>query len=389
MSFRIVFIVVLHKIAMMKKILQSILLPVLILAGLNACSNAQNASYQLKGKVDKHPNAWLILEAFKGANVEKIDSVKTDNKGQFTFKKKVAVKDFYRLRTGSNNQVYIVLDPAEQVEYTNDGVSLVEKYTLTGSTEGQVVLEIKAIKNKTTQFGDSLNRFFSALTQEEQAAKLPELQMVYQNFMRDQQESLMQLIEKNSDKLAILIAAEQIEPEQDFAPYEKIATALGKNYSYSALAQQVINRANQLKKTAIGQTAPEINLPDPSGKNISLSSLRGKVVLIDFWASWCGPCRKENPNVVRVYQQYRDKGFEVFSVSLDRDKNSWIEAIKKDQLIWPSHVSDLAYWSSSVVPQYGFSGIPFTVLLNKEGKIVAKGLRGPQLEEKIATLLQN
>jgi thiol-disulfide isomerase/thioredoxin len=244
------------------------------------------------------------------------------------------------------------------------------------------------MKGKTAAFGDSLNRLFGTIPQEQQASALPGLQAVYEQFMRAQTEQLMQLVEKNQDKIAIVTAAEQIEPDRDFASYEKISNYLAKNYSNSSVASQIINRANQLKKTAAGQPAPEINLPNPEGKNIPLSSLKGKVVLIDFWASWCGPCRKENPNVVKVYQQYKDKGFEVYSVSLDKDKNSWIEAIKKDGLIWPSHVSDLAYWNSSVVPQYGFTGIPFTVLIDKEGKIIAKGLRGAQLEEKLAALLQ-
>jgi len=143
-----------------------------------------------------------------------------------------------------------------------------------------------------------------------------------------------------------------------------------------------------MKATAIGALAPEINLPTPDGKNIPLSSLRGKVVLIDFWASWCGPCRAENPNVVKLYQAKKDQGFDIYSVSLDKDKNAWIKAIEKDGLAWPSHVSDLGYWNSSVVKQYGFQGIPFTVLVDREGKIVAKGLRGPQLEEAVTEYLK-
>jgi thiol-disulfide isomerase/thioredoxin len=110
--------------------------------------------------------------------------------------------------------------------------------------------------------------------------------------------------------------------------------------------------------------------------------LRGKVVLIDFWASWCGPCRKDNPNVVRIYHNFKDKGFDIFGVSLDRDKNSWITAISTDKLDWV-HVSDLKYWQSEVIGLYGFNAIPYTILIDREGKIMAKGLRGEQLENKL------
>jgi len=109
-------------------------------------------------------------------------------------------------------------------------------------------------------------------------------------------------------------------------------------------------------------------------------------VLIDFWASWCGPCRKENPHVVNIYSKYHDKGFEIFSVSLDKDKTSWINAIAKDNLTWANHVSDLKYWKSAAALDYGVSSIPYTVLIDKKGKIVAKKLRGEALENKIKEL---
>ncbi|MDW8289051.1 MAG: TlpA disulfide reductase family protein, partial [Flammeovirgaceae bacterium] len=115
-------------------------------------------------------------------------------------------------------------------------------------------------------------------------------------------------------------------------------------------------------------------------------SLRGKVVLIDFWASWCGPCRRENPNVVKLYEKYKHKGFEIYGVSLDRDRKAWIEAIKEDGLPW-IHVSDLKFWQSEAAKLYNISAIPTTVLLDKEGKIIAKNLRGKALEEAIEKVL--
>jgi thiol-disulfide isomerase/thioredoxin len=133
--------------------------------------------------------------------------------------------------------------------------------------------------------------------------------------------------------------------------------------------------------------APDIEMVDPNGKTRKLSDLRGKYVLIDFWASWCNPCRMENPNVVRVYKAYKDKGFDIFSVSLDTEKDRWKKAIIADNLTWANHVSDLKGWQSDVVSQFQFQGIPHTLLLDPEGKIIATNLRGPALEQKLKEVL--
>ncbi|MBL7938789.1 MAG: TlpA family protein disulfide reductase [Flavobacteriales bacterium] len=137
----------------------------------------------------------------------------------------------------------------------------------------------------------------------------------------------------------------------------------------------------------IGSVAPEIRQQTPAGGTLALSDLRGKVVLIDFWASWCRPCRMENPNVKRVYERFATKGFEILGVSLDRDQAAWEKAIKDDGLPW-KHVSDLGFWNNAAAQEYGVSGIPYTVLVDRDGKILEKGLRGAQLEERLAQLLK-
>jgi thiol-disulfide isomerase/thioredoxin len=151
--------------------------------------------------------------------------------------------------------------------------------------------------------------------------------------------------------------------------------------------QQTEENATASKETGlnIGQVAPDIALPGPDGNIQTLSSLRGKYVLLDFWASWCGPCRFENPNVVLMYQQYKDKGFDILSVSLDRDQQAWIKAIETDGMEW-HHNSDLKMWNSSVIPLYELNAIPMTFLLDKEGKIIGKNLRGPALAQKLASI---
>ncbi|MFT5800938.1 MAG: peroxiredoxin, partial [Nonlabens sp.] len=138
----------------------------------------------------------------------------------------------------------------------------------------------------------------------------------------------------------------------------------------------------------IGAVAPDFSQKTPEGKLMSLSDLRGKVVLVDFWASWCGPCRRENPNVIKVYEKYKDKGFDVLGVSLDRSKAPWMKAIKKDKLPW-NQISDLKGWQNEVAQLYSVRTIPQTILLDRKGRILAKNLRGADLEAKLAEIFND
>ncbi len=154
------------------------------------------------------------------------------------------------------------------------------------------------------------------------------------------------------------------------------------------MARTLASQIKSEKAMAVGAIAPDIALPSPQGDTLRLSDLRGKVVLIDFWASWCGPCRRENPKVVRMYKAYKDQGFEIFGVSLDANKTAWEQAIEKDGLTW-QHVSDLRRWRSVAAQTYGVSSIPATVLIDREGRIVARNLRGALLESKLAEVMGN
>lgn len=151
-------------------------------------------------------------------------------------------------------------------------------------------------------------------------------------------------------------------------------------------AMQAQQKAQQSSaKVKVGEVAPDITLDTPEGEKVSLSDFRGKYVLVDFWASWCKPCRAENPNVVRVYNKYKSKGFEILGVSLDRARDPWLKAIKDDGLEWP-HISDLGFWNSKAAQDYGVKSIPYTVLVDKEGKVIAERLRGTSLEAKLAEI---
>jgi len=179
-----------------------------------------------------------------------------------------------------------------------------------------------------------------------------------------------------------------VSPDQIKPALNAIAKRFPKSTKIAKLAGDLDNQtAPKQSEDFVGKEAPLFEMPDLNGKTISLASLRGKYVLVDFWASWCKPCRMENPKVVSAYQQFKDKNFTVLGVSLDKDKGAWVNAIKEDGLTW-THISDLKQWESSVVPLYQIEGIPFNVLLDPQGKIIAKGLRGEELLAKLAEILK-
>lgn len=169
-------------------------------------------------------------------------------------------------------------------------------------------------------------------------------------------------------------------------PANDLLQNMKKNYDMQkAQAQQAQQQGSS--SSWVGQQAPELGLPDVNGKIVSLASFKGKYLLIDFWASWCGPCRAENPNVVRAYNEFKNKNFAILGVSLDKDKEAWQQAITDDKLVW-THVSDLKYWSSKAVEIYKFEGIPFNILVDPQGKIIGQELRGAELENKLKEVLQ-
>jgi thiol-disulfide isomerase/thioredoxin len=185
---------------------------------------------------------------------------------------------------------------------------------------------------------------------------------------------------------AALSIISTVDPTRALPEYKAVSAGLAQVMPSSPFLQTMnknIAAAEQnLAQAAQQQAAPEISLNTPDGKTLTLSSLKGKYVLIDFWASWCGPCRRENPNVVAMYDKYKKKNFEILSVSLDNDKSRWTSAIAQDKMSW-LHVSDLAKWNSVAARDYGVSSIPFTVLVDPEGKVVETKLRGPGLEAKL------
>ena len=198
---------------------------------------------------------------------------------------------------------------------------------------------------------------------------------------------LQDLLLANKDDIAVLMFLDNFPREKYAALHNEVVMALHEKYpDHQLVKEKYAVETSPATATSIGAIAPDLAFPDPDGNIRKLSDLRGKVVLLDFWASWCRPCRGENPHVVAMYQKYHDKGFEVFSVSLDRDKESWKRAIAADGLVWPNHVSDLKYWSSEAARTYGVSSIPSMFLLDQNGRIIAKNLRGEALSNALKQL---
>ncbi len=312
-----------------------------------------------------------------------VDTVEVRDDGSFEFRIIQERPTFYQLNFYKRQVVNLVINgDEEEVTIQVDGTEPRGSQEVTGSKDSDYLanmLESLSFQEKELQEinQQAIQARMSGDTEVLQSLS-EEYYEKYAYFQNESKEMIWNMI----PSLSAFYALTTLDQEQNFSFYDSVAQELQKARPDHPTTISLVNQMNAVRKLSVGSMAPEIALPNPSGEVIKLSSLKGNYVLIDFWAAWCRPCRAENPNVVRMYNQYSDKNFEILGVSLDRTKEAWVQAIKQDGLIW-KHVSDLQYFNSAAASTYNINAIPATYLIDPEGKIIAKNLRGPSLEAKL------
>lgn len=368
----------------MKKIVCSLLLLSVVLI---ACSNKPKGAVEITGKLSNSAGEKIYFDELTAASINSKDSVIVGKDGSFKLTATVPQLGFYRLRLTNSNFALLLLDTADKIEFNADARNFSGTYSVKGSEASKKIALVNYVMQRNYFIGDSLKKVYASYQGSPKMDSVGRaLDMQYNRVKITETVFLKKFITDNIESLVALSVIDRLNSETEMDYYLKLDKALYAKYPNSDYVKMFHNRVSEMNKLGIGTLAPDISLSTPDGKTVSLSSYRGKVVLVDFWASWCRPCRAENPNVVKAYNMFHAKGFDVLGVSLDKDKAAWQKAIADDHLSW-THISDLGMWNSSVVKLYNISGIPFSVLLDKEGKVVAKGLRGEELESAIRKLL--
>ena len=367
---------------------------VLLFSACSDSSSDSSSNFELKGKMGNAHGDTLFLEQMATGGLIAIDTAVLDENGEFTMHPTINEIGFYRLKTSDKNFATFIFDTNQKVSITGDIANLGNTYTVEGSEDSKLFWEVNMTSAESYRKRDSLQKIFQAFVNITQMDSIRidsmsnELEKPYTRLENEHKQYLKDFIEKHTSSFASLAAIQQLQPDEFMDIYFKLDDGLYAKYPNSQYIKAFHEGVSKSRKIATGTIAPEINMNTVEGTPLSLSSLKGKVVLIDFWASWCGPCRAENPNVVKAYNKYKSKGFDIYSVSLDKDMDKWKQAIKADGLTWKSHVCDFKQWQSPIVPTYNLTGIPANVLIDGEGKILAKNLRGEALEAKLAEVLK-
>lgn len=383
------------------------LIPVILVA--LTISGCKNNVAEISGTLIKPvAGSYVFLEELKPEELKRVDSAAVAPDGTFKLKRELTEASFYLLKITDNNFLTMVLEPGDKIEMNSYFDSLSYPSSLTGSKGTELMAEYNQTLRKSIRKFSSLNSIYMDNLNNPELPKVVEsLDSIAQSYLSEINAYTKNYIDENITSLVSLVALYQqiapsvyvMNPSNDLKYFMKVDSSLRKNYPENPLVvslheqiqEMSANIKNNEEKTPAageGAEAPEISLPSPDGKTINLSSTRGSYVLLDFWASWCLPCRKENPNLVLAYNKYHKKGFQIYQVSLDKTKEAWIKGIKDDQLDKWLHVSDVKYWNSVVVPLYKIESIPANFLLDKEGKIIATNLRGEQLEKKLAEIFK-
>jgi peroxiredoxin len=384
--------------------MRKIVLPVLLVLLLQGCENKNEESFTVSGSLHNAPSKVIYIEETIITTGEKKmkDSADIGSDGKFSMKVTSTEEGVYNLRLQNDASPFAtIINDASKINIGADFNKQYDFYDVTGSKDSKTIKDYLAkVSEMQRDRFDIYLKVDSIRKNKGDSALAENLNAKQKGIARQLKAYTQQLIQQsNKASLALFI----------LATYQ----GMGNNPNYRingftgqeliGLLNEMLNKfpgrtdiaglrnsvESQIPKTIwVGKEAPEISLPDTEGRTVKLSSFRGKYVLVDFWASWCGPCRRENPNVVEAYNQFRNKNFTILGVSLDRpgQKDAWIKAIVDDNLNW-THVSDLKFWQSEVVPVYQVGSIPFNVLVDPEGKVVAENLRGNALEQKLEEIL--
>ncbi|NND94492.1 MAG: AhpC/TSA family protein [Flavobacteriales bacterium] len=365
---------------------------------ISSCSQGPG-TMNVKGVLENGAGETVYLQLFDDS--APADSAVIAQDGSFQISLRNPKLDFFKLSVGEQGRpVVLVFDSTQtNINITGDASGLLGSYSVSGSKDSELLKEFFDATEIFRYEMDSINKLVQGLPNDMDPVIRMALQQQQTKRKNELETELKQMAINNASSPAALSIISAVDIRNALPEYKTVSDSLKTVIPYSpyltsmsdkiqqmdmALAQQKKQQA-ALAKLSPGSQAPDIDLQTPDGKFVSLSSMKGKYVLIDFWASWCGPCRRENPNVVKLYQKYGGKDFEILGVSLDSNKDRWIGAIEKDGLEW-EHVSDLKKWNSKAAADYGVRSIPFTVLVDREGKVVATKLRGKALEDKLSEI---
>jgi thiol-disulfide isomerase/thioredoxin len=348
--------------------------------------HAQN-TFSLKMNIEKSPATTVSMETFNKGWFAKRSFTLSDN----FFETSVDLEqiEFFKISLSPSVFVAVIGVPGENAEISFNAEDIFSSMEVKGSSHTALIYKWEKQEYQLKTKIDSLISEYNSLSADK---KNQETSAQYQSQIdevnRKKISLLSEYITENINSPACLFLINKLDAVAYNSLYEKLALNLYDLYPKSIIVQNFYTEVESKKNSGIGAKAPDIRLPGVSGDTVSLYPLKGELIIIDFWASWCGPCRRENPHKVSVYNEYKDKGLAIYSVSLDNNEANWKNAINSDNLSWPDHVSELKGWQSVTSRLFGVSSIPANVILDADGKILAKNLRGQQLDDFISERLK-